>query len=287
MKKMLWAMWLASCLIVPHVHAGDSRDLESSAVIKGNIVIATDGSVKEVAIDDQVVAGTPIGHMVLQAAMQWRFEPVIRDGAAVVAKSRMSVRIVAKRKEDGNIDVRINGATFGDGTTSEELRSDKANYAKGHMPRYPESGIRSRVQGTVYLVLHVNREGKVVDIDAEQVNLKNMGPERLLAAFRKDFAESAIKAARTWTYTIPTSGPLADRNDWIVRVPVAYDLWVDGKKPEPTFWQTYMPGPRNDIPWVHAYEPQPNVHRAVDAVADTAVLTDGVGPNLLTALDAG
>lgn len=262
--------------------AGTVQDVESSAVVGGSLVLARDGAVQSAVIDDEAKYGQPIAEMVRKAALQWRFQPVLRDGQPVVAKSSMHVRVVLKKSADGNYIARIKGATFGDSSTdsTDVLRNAEGN--KRILPHYPAAAIRGRVQGTVYLALHVDRSGHVVDAVAEQVNLENSGPQRILKQYREILAESALKVARQWTYVPPSTGPLARQDGWTAHVPVTYDLNPLGAPVPDRTWVTYVRGPFTPAPWVD--KPAMN---AADALANDSVLTDGAGPTLLSPLDHG
>lgn len=283
MKSMKKAILVALLAIAPMAaQASTSRDIESSAIVKGTIVLAKDGTVQSAVIDDEAKYGQPIAEMVRKAALRWRFEPVMRDGAPVVAKSSMHVRVVLKKATNGNFVARIKGATFGDSSTdsTDTLRGAEVN--KKTFPYYPKAAIRARVEGTVYMALHVDRSGHVTEAVAEQVNLGITGSERILKEYRAILAESALKAARRWSYVIPTTGKLAAQDSWTAHVPVTYYLNELGKPERDRTWETYVPGPFTPAPWVD----KPDVN-AADALADDSVQTDGAGPTLLTPISHG
>jgi hypothetical protein len=274
MKKA--AMFGALLVMVTMVAQASSRkDVESSAVVSGTIVLAKDGTVQTAVVDDGARYGQPIADLVRKAALQWRFEPVLRQGEPVVAKASMHVRVVLKKMPDGNYSARVKGATFGDDNSADTLRNVEGN--KKIPPTYPMSAVRGRVQGTVYLALRVDRSGHVVEAVAEQVNLGNIGPDHLLKQYRATLAESALKAARQWSYAIPTTGPLAKQDSWTAHVPVNYALNdMSAPRPDRT-WVSYVPGPYTPAPWVD----KPDIS-AADALADDDVRTEGAGPILLS-----
>ena len=278
MKKVIFAALLA--MVTMAAQASSTEDIESSAVVSGTIVLAKDGTVQTVVIDDAARYGQPMADLVRNAALQWRFHPVLRHDEPVVAKSSMHVRVVLKKMPDGNYSARIKGATFGDSSTDS---TDTLHDADNRIPpQYPKAAIRARVQGTVYLALRVDRSGRVVEAVAEQVNLENTGPERILKQYREILAESALKAARQWSYAIPTTGPLAKQDSWTAHVPVNYALnELGAPKPDRT-WASYVPGPYTTAPWVD----KPDMNTA-DALADDTVRTDGAGPTLLSPFDHG
>ena len=278
MKKAMLCALLAMATMA--AQASSTEDIESSAVVSGTIVLAKDGTVQTAVIDDAAKYGQPIADLVRNAALQWRFHPVLRHDEPVVAKSSMHVRVVLKKISDGNYSARIKGATFGDSNTDSTDTLHTAEGNKRTPPRYPEAAIRGRVQGTVYLALRVDRSGHVVDATAEQVNLGNTGPDRIIKQYRAILAESALKVARQWTYAIPTTGPLAKQDSWTAHVPVNYALnEVNAPKRDRT-WVSYIPGPFTPAPWVD----KPDMN-AADALVDDAVHTDGAGPILLSPLN--
>lgn len=273
MHKTLSAAMLV--LVAATAQASTTRDLESSAVVNGSIVVAKDGSVQSAVIDHPEKYGQPIADMVQKTAMQWRFHPVLVDGQPVLAKSSMHARVVVKKTDDGNYTVRVKGASFGDydANATDELRDDP-HLRKA--PKYPQLAVRYRVQGTVYLSLHVDRSGHVTEAVARQVNLENIGDNHTLEQYRKLLAKASIDAAREWTFRIPTTGPLAAHDSWTANVPINYTLNEFGVTPGNHVWETYLPGPYTPAPWVD----QPDTN-AVDAIADNNVHTEGVGPALL------
>lgn len=280
MKKATLIAVLAMATMA--AHASTSQDLESSAVIKGSIVLAKDGTVQSAAVDDEARYGQPIAEMVRKAAMQWRFEPVLVDGAPVVAKSSMRVRVVLKKTPDGNYVARVKGATFGDDDPNDTGTLHDAARNKKLPPEYPRAAISERVQGTVYLSLRVDRSGHVVQAVAEQVNLEIIGPDSTLKRFRELLARSARQAANRWTYEIPTTGKLAKEDSWTVHIPITYKLQEWGAPTSDRIWQTYVPGPYTPAPWVD--KPDAN---AADALAEDTVQTDGAGPTLLSPVNHG
>lgn len=280
MKKMIFAAFLAMTAMVAQASSRD--DLESSTVVKGTIVLATDGKVLTAIVDDEASYGKPIADMVRKTALQWRFQPVMRDGRPVVAKASMHVRVVLRKTSDGVYSARVKGATFGD---DDKNSTDTLHIAEGNkniQPRYPKAAVRGRVQGTVYLSLRVDHDGHVVEAIAEQVNLDNVGPNGVLRQYREILADAALKAARKWSYVTPTTGKLSRQDSWTAHVPVSFNLVEFGKAPSQSVWRTYVPGPYTPPPWVD----RPDMD-AADALADGTLQTEGAGPTLLAPLKHG
>lgn len=256
--------------------------VESSALVEGNIVIAKDGSVQDVTVSNPENYGTPIVDLVRKAALHWRFQPVLHDGSPVLAKCSMHVRVVLGQQPDGNYVARIKGATFGDDNAHDTDSLSDMSQGKSFRPKYPREAVSSRVEGTVYLALRVDRRGHVTEAFTEQVNLRNKGERGAVERYRNVLAQSAITAVRHWLYTVPTTGKLAAQDSWTVRTSVAYQLLALGEQPHESVWQTYIPGPYTPAPWVD----KPDAD-AADALADDSVQTDGTGPVLLTPISHG
>lgn len=277
MKKLMLGALLA--IAATTTQAATSQDVEASAIVNGTIVLAKDGTVQTATVDDVARYGKPIADLVRSAALRWRFQPVLRDGQPVLAKASMHVRVVLRKTPDGNYSARIKGATFGDddARSTDALRGIDAN--EKLLPRYPKSAIHYRVQGTVYLALHVDRSGHVTEAVAEQVNLDNTGPDRLLKQYRDVLAKAALEAANRWIYAVPTTGKLAGQDSWTAHVPVKFTLNEMGAPKTERVWETYVPGPFTAAPWID--KPDMNAADALADDDDNKVQTDGAGPILL------
>lgn len=279
MKKLMFGALLA--LTAAAAHAGLTKSLETSAVVDGTIVLAKDGAVQFATVEHPEKYGQPIADLVRKVALTWRFDPVLRDGQPVVAKASMHVRVILTKNADGNFTARIKGATFGGNNedTPDNLYSENQ---KKIGPHYPPAAIKARVQGAVYLALHVDREGHVTDALAEQVNLENTGPDGLLQKYRQLLAKASLDAARRWIYRVPTTGQLAGQDSWTLHVPIVYTLNETGAAPVERVWRTYVPGPYTPAPWVD----KPSMATA-DALADDGTYTEGAGPVLRSGFGQG
>jgi hypothetical protein len=110
--------------------------------------------------------------------------------------------------------------------------------------------VESRVTGTVYLLLRVGRQGQVEDAATEQVNLGVYASDADMERFRNSLAKAALKATEQWTFNVPTTGKHVADDYWVARVPVNFSLSAD-RKPDPYGqWQSYVPGPRQLVPWI-------------------------------------
>lgn len=255
------------------------RQVESSMLVKGTIEINADGSVNTLSIDQQDKFPAGLVDFVQKQAHGWKFEPVLVDGKAMRARSPMSVRVVARAVGEDSYSIAIRNASF-DGEPPKEGEALSSNWMGP--PRYPDLVARSGASGTVYVVVKTDKQGRVVDAVAEQVNLRTIGTDKEMEAWRKALADAALKAARKWTFTPPVRGELADDESWSARVPCDFKMddrsnFVYGK------WDQYIPGPRQSIPW--SEEDRPGFSPDSLAAGGVYMIGQNKGPKLLTALD--
>lgn len=225
------------------------EQVESSLQVSGTITIGKDGSVLAHTLDPKAPLGQPLTDFVNKTVADWRFTPIRVDGELVNAKVPMHLRLVAKRAEGDKVSVTIASSYFGGG----DGVPDTDNPAQVNLapPQYPKVARYMGGQGTVYLIVQIDRGGKVANVDAEQVNLRVVGTANEMARMRDQLTAAAIRAARDWTFAIPTTGDGADDDSWLVRVPVEFVLTGPGEsKRVEGSWDAYIPGPRNmDMPW--------------------------------------
>lgn len=265
--------------------ASVKKQIESSLLVKGSVDIEPDGSVSAVAIDREEKLPPGVVKFVREAGLHWRFEPVLRDGKAIQARSPMSLRVVAKKLDDGDYQISLHGASFDRYDPEDPTR---ATGIKMTPPSYPDRAARSGAGGSVYLIVKVGRDGKVEEAIAEQVNLRILAPEGEMRLLRDMFARNAVAAAKAWTFRVPTEGEEATRSFWNVRVPVTYSLEpqaIEGRDRDYGRWISYIPGPRQQAPWMPEKE---RAEFSPDTLADGGVyMADNRAPRLLTPLQGG
>lgn len=256
--------------------AGVRKQTEASMLVTGTIDIERDGHVGKYEVDQAAKLPPAATGLIAKAVPAWKFQPIVVDGKAVRARTRMSVRIVAKSVDEGRYEVRVASASFGEDGNPGEFVSSKDLKP----PRYPEVAALSGVRGTVYVVVRIGRDGRVEDAIAEQVNLKVVDSETGMTRWRNSLAKSAVLGARKWTFSPPTQGEEAGKPFWLARVPVDF-LLHDEKPVQYGQWEAYIPGPRQSTPWPGAMD----ASLGADAVAAGGMHPIGSGPKLLTSLD--
>ncbi|SEM38942.1 TonB family C-terminal domain-containing protein [Pseudoxanthomonas sp. GM95] len=254
------------------------KTIEASMLVSGDIEITPQGKVETYRFDHPEDLPPEARQLLDQAIPSWVFHPVERDGHAVGARSKMSLRLVARKLDNDRYEMAVRSAQFeGDPQPGEVVGS-----AKMTPPRYPQTAAQNGVAGDVYLLVRVGRDGTVEDVAAEQTNLQVVDRERNMEKWRAMFEKSAMDAARGWTFVPPTRGESVGDAYWQVRVPVSYSMG-EPRKLEEVKWRAYVPGPRNLIPWA-----KPNVaaDTGVDAGIDGHVSQVGAGLQLKTPLGA-
>jgi hypothetical protein len=255
------------------------KDAEASMLLTGTINVDPKGAVTGFTIDHRDKVPGEVVQLVDGIVPQWRFQPVTHVSQPAGVKTTMSILVVATQPDDTHYSISVDGATFGDDSAdNEEIKSKSMK-----PPRYP-AGLGAGASGVAYLILRIDQLGKVANVMVEQVNLRVLGTQGESDNFRKQFADSAMRAAKRWTFTVPAVAAPDDEGLFSVRVPVDYRCECE-KPIEYGKWQAYIPGPRQTIPWLH----QDDMDRSSppDALAAGGVYQVGGGLHLLTPLGEG
>lgn len=255
MKANVAMLWLLAslCLLALPAQAQTSREMrkqiEASMLVVGTVDIDRDGAITAHALDNADKLPASVVGLVDKAITQVRFEPILVDGTPVLARAKMNLRIVARRMGEGSTQLSIASAQFGE---MDKTATDQPKSRGMHPPRYPAEMIRAGGQGSVYLVIQIGRDGKVMDAVAEQINLTVVASARDMERVRRSLGDAALDAARRWVFDPPTSGELVDAPYWSLRVPVEYTVQGSRTERETPYgtWHGYLPGPRQRVPWI-------------------------------------
>lgn len=281
MSRLWIAMLLLACsgIALAEPPAKARRQYESSMLVDGDIEVDAQGRVvrHELAGRDQLPDGVE-RFLDAQIAI-WRFHPATIDGQPAASRNRMGLLLVAAPAGNGGFEVELRRASFNPLSRKDGYEVESVDMPP---PLYPVPAARARVSGTVYLLVRIDAQGKVLDAAAEQVNLRVAGSAAEMTRWRELLARSAEDKALQWTFRPPHKGEAAQRSDWSVRVPVNYSLDQDGKAYGR--WMTYIPGPRQRPSWL---DDDDGV--SPDALADGGVYPVGQdqGLRLVTPLSQG
>lgn len=251
------------------VHVARMRaQVVGTMVLTGTLAIAADGGVTGYTIDRADKVPPQVMQHVARYVPHWR----VKDAGGIESRKRFGVRVMATPQGDGNFALALVGASIMEPRDPER---DIAREGRFMRPEYPRAHAGDGVSGTVYMILRVERDGRVHDLAAEQVDLDFVGAPMEVAQVRADFAAHTAAAARQWRFRLPAAGPLSTEPYLVVRVPVHYSM-----KARPAYgaWEYYVPGPRRSVPWAT----QDSL--ALGAGDAGALELLGVGPRLETPL---
>ena len=273
MKLRIWLFALLAMTAAP-VMAQSAQQVkkqaEASMVVTGHVDIDADGSLAAHHINDRADLPDYVVELVDRAAAAWRFEPLEVDGEPVAARARMNLRLVARPVGDSEYEISIANGSFGE--YSDTATDHVTRRGELTPPRYPNDLLQRGVEGTVYLLVKVGRDGSVEGVVAEQVNLRTFEQEREMERMRRSFANRSINTAREWKFNPPTTGTHVDDEFWLVRVPIEYRFSNVPTTGGP--WEQYVPGPHNPGPpeW---FEDTPAASASDAQVAGTIQMVGG------------
>lgn len=239
-----------------------SPALESvlSMPVDGTIIIEPDGAVGEYALTSQLTPG--VKAMLDKTIPKWRFEPVVIDGAARRAQTRVRI-VLAANEVEGGFKVRIDNVVFPAPTGAIEETPQLVSQVvdlkgkKMQPPRYPIGLMVAGISGRVLLGLRFGRDGVLVDAVAVQSMLFNVkGSERNLAKAIGLLETSAMDAARHWSADVSVKrGATPTPRDFTVYTTIEYMLDRPGHKqssgdPPPGTWRLVIRTPKRDMPWL-------------------------------------
>ncbi len=228
--------------------------------VDGSIVIEPDGAVGEYALTSQL---TPdVKAMLDKSIPKWRFTPVVIDGAARRAQTRVRI-VLAANKVEGGYNVRIDNVIFPapEGPISEtpQVASPIVGLRGRKMqpPRYPMDLQRAGVTGRVLIGLRFGPDGAVVDAVAVQSMLFNVkGRDRAMSQAIGLLEASALGAARHWSADVSVKpGVTPSPRDFTAYTTIEYVLSRPGDTaapgdPPPGTWRLVTRTPKRDMPWL-------------------------------------
>lgn len=234
--------------VAPDAAAQTKREVraqaEASMVLTGEIDIGTEGQVEAFRLDKRGQVDETIVRFVEGAVQTWRFAPVLVDGQAVKARTPATLRLGAKNTADGAALITLLAANF---ERYDDTATDSVTKMKMSPPAYPDDVFNAGGRGDVLLLVHVGRDGKVLDVATKQVNLRVIANEASMRKMRDKLARVSMGAARKWTFRIPTSGDQKDDASWTIQVPVRFSFGDERERYGR--WDAYIPGPRQQAPW--------------------------------------
>lgn len=262
--------------------AAANKRAEDGMLIRGTIAVAPDGSVAKFSIEQDDKLPPAVREMLAKAIPAWKFAPVAVGSAQGEAQAPMGLRVVAQPVGKGSYKIGVVSAWFGQvaGNPAETI-----SFRHEVAPGFPMNAARAGVTGTVYALVQIGPDGKVLDAVAAQVDLRILASDEQLAAWRKVFADYTVDALRKDSFNVPSSGPQAGKPYWVAGVQVSYYLlgsYVPASAREPLYghWQTYVPGPLHKPAWVQ----DPQLASSANAMPAGGIRVASTQLHLLTPL---
>lgn len=222
--------------------------IEASLDVSGSIAVDDKGNVTSHTIDHPEQLSPGVVDLVGKTLPTLHFQPVLRDGQPRAVVANMSLVLVANHVDPQHVSIRIRSARF---TDSESPVSERVSVKSKASDRpMAEAIMKAGVGGAVYVAVRIDRNGRVIDAQAQQVNLRAVADEHQMRRWRETLAKPTLATLRKYTFAIPTTGPHADDVEFSGIVPVILEISDKPQLPEYGQWRSYVPGPRQHIAWI-------------------------------------
>lgn len=257
------------------------KQAEASMLLTGTVEVAKDGSLRRFELDHPDQIDAAVRDFVERNIKSWSFAvdslPADVPANATIVNS-MSILVVAKPIEGDTFSLRLAASYF---SAKDPEPDSEVRYAKMRPPEYPFSAVRAGVSGKVFLLVKIDRKGKVEEAIAEQVNLRAVAnSEKEMERWRNVLAQASLEAVKRWKFAVPTRGEHALHASFLARVPIEF-TFDRTKEPKYAQWTPYIPGPRHPNPWETADD---NPGFAPDALAANGGIYSNDGLRLKTPL---
>jgi hypothetical protein len=211
---------LALAVLPASAGAGDppAPGVETLLVLNldGDIDIDPDGSVAGFRL--RSTAPGKVAAMLEQAALKWRFDPVLIDGVPAKVTARTRVTLGATQKGE-DFEVWLDNVLF-PGETHARGSAPDADSKRGFdnesvdvlakampPPGYPIGLMKAGIGARVLLGLRIGEDGRVAEVIAVQSQLFDVrGSDRNLARAIELFEKSAIAGAKAWRFEVKPKG---------------------------------------------------------------------------------
>lgn len=202
--------------------------------VAGEIGIDPQGAVFDYRIE--TILPPEMKVLVEKAVRQWTFEPVLREGQPVHAKSKLRLTLAAVPVEKG-YQLRVEDIRFFG--TRQPLKMVP--------PRYPMGAMEAGVGADILVAVRIGVDGTVQDAFAAQSRLINAGnSEKRNRKWEKLFEQPTLDAVKDWKFQAADLAA-GDAAETTLLVPVSFRM--EGM---PSFEHGWREGPSTakTIPWL-------------------------------------
>jgi len=173
---MLVALLACLACIAPRAMAAEPLSMQTG----GTLVIDTDGSVRDLTVWKGLTPA--IAAIVERSVRSWKFEPILRDGKPIVARTGYSLKLVAAPVDAGYA-VRVEDVSFG----------SPRNIVKLPMG-FARDLARLGQNVFVLVALRADKEGKITDAAAIGVQSMDGRPVKHVA----DYERIVARGVKQW-----------------------------------------------------------------------------------------
>jgi TonB family protein len=224
-------------------HPASAQAPPQELVVAADVRIGADGSVADYRLDSDL--DRRLAERIEREVRGWHFVPVLKDGQAVAAKTRLLLTLEP-------------AAEYGRWTIVDVSPGQPALARRALlMPDYPLAALRAHLGARVVLVLRLDPRGKVAAVHVEQTSLNRPGDDKLAAQWRAIFEEPSVRAARGWKF-FPPEDVDGQALGTSFRIPIVFVYYGDRA-------HRYYPGPVTPAPWLPASADDQSARDALDS----------------------
>ena len=280
MRKAWGGALLGLAMAVASMQAAAIKQapIEASMQVTGTLSIDAAGAVSGYALDESGKLPAQVTALLARTLPALRFERTPSGEGSGPVQARMTLQVVATQADAEHMTISLHHARF---VEAEPPITERIS-VKHRVPlQYPHRALDIGVTATVYVAVRIDRNGRVIDAQARQVNLGGSDSEAHMRQWREMFAKPTLKAVRRFTFNVPKIGPDANDADFSGVLTVQYV--INGEVPRYGQWTVYVPGPKAEIAWLDRKDAADDS----EAVRDGEFAQSGTGLKLLTPIGGG
>jgi len=247
--------------------------IEASMQVTGTLSIDAAGAVSGYALDGKEKLPAQVTELLARTLPALRFERTPSGEGSGPIQATMTLQVIATQADADHMTISLHHARF---VEAEPPITERISVGHRVPLQYPHRALDTGVTGTVYVAVRIDRNGRVIDAQARQVNLGGSDSEAHMRQWREMLAKPTLEAVRHFTFIVPTTGPHANDADFSGVLPVQYV--INGELPRYGQWTVYVPGPKAEIAWLDREDTADDS----EAVRNGEFAQSGTGLKLLT-----
>jgi hypothetical protein len=221
--------------------------------VDGDLVIDATGAVTSYHVTSSLPPD--FAHKIEEVARTLRFEPVLVDGKAVRAQTRMRLTLAGPMRDNGDVEARVDNVTF----PGEEGVDAMGEAAPGLRMRvshraptlYPESAARQGLDAEVLVVVKVGLDGRIEDAAVRQSTLlEARAAPALVAKVLQEFERETLRSVRRWRVDVQVDpGAHPDDRDRTALVKFSYHV-MGTRQAGDGQWRWETRSSKRQAPWL-------------------------------------